>query len=97
MASSAIGPKSRSPSRRTRSPSIHCVFHTPGRNTSCAVLNASADSESRPALPPELTTGCHSGSFISCPLFQRVQELLQKIDLRRRQVAPPADECSTPE
>jgi hypothetical protein len=59
---------------------IRCVFHVPGAEVSCEILRVGG---SQPRLAPELRSKlarrfCESGTFISCPLFRRVERSLSE-------------------
>jgi len=67
---------------------IHCIFHTPGQQHFCQVLAA------RQAKPVSTATCrlvqkryCACGSFLSCPIFQRVEHGLVEFHKRRELMA----------
>jgi hypothetical protein len=67
---------------------VRCIFHVAKHPQPCQVLKALG----APALSGRTRQGleqryCHCGSFVCCPIFQRVEERLESYD---EQVRVPA-------
>ena len=67
---------------------VRCVFFVPGQPQPCQVLEALGT----PALSGRTQQGlerryCRCGTFVSCPIFQRVEQRLVQYDEHVREPA----------
>ncbi len=67
---------------------IRCVFFTPDASNCCQVLQLAADSVQVKLAQKQLADRyCGSGRFISCPIFNRVEQCLAEAHRRRGNMA----------
>lgn len=66
---------------------VQCLFHTPKGAQRCQVLSSLGVNTIQPSTLQQLERRfCKSGCFISCPLFNRVEERLAEAHRLRRTI-----------